>query len=304
MMPTTVDPQTHRRTAAFARLAAFAAAVMWGLSFVATKAVLRELAPVTVIFSRFSMGTAILFVIARLRRQPVGPAFDAWPMLALMGFVGVFLHQLIQVYGLTLTTAVKAGWLIGMIPIWSALLSAFFLKERLTLPKILGLALGTLGAIVVVTRGQLTSTALSLPATRGDLLVLASTITWAVYTILGRGTLKRLGSATATAVSMGFGSLMLAPIFLARGGWHEFTSLSGVGWGALLFLGIGCSGLGYFLWFAALERLDTSQVAAFLYLEAPVTLAAAVTLLGEPVAASTIVGGGLVLAGVYAVQRG
>jgi drug/metabolite transporter (DMT)-like permease len=277
---------------------------MWGLSFVATKAALQELAPVTVIFTRFAMGTAVLFVIARLRGQPLRPAFDAWPMLALMGFVGIFIHQLIQVYGLTLTTAVKAGWLIGMIPIWTTLLSAFFLRERLNAPKILGLALGTLGAVVVVTRGQFTSASLSLPTTRGDLLLLASTITWAVYTILGRDTLKRLDSASATAVSMGFGSAMLAPIYLARGGWHEYASLSAVGWGALLFLGIGCSGLGYFFWFAALERLETSQVAAFLYLEAPVTLAAAVSLLGEPVAASTIVGGGLVLAGVYTVQRG
>jgi drug/metabolite transporter (DMT)-like permease len=291
-------------TATTARLAAFTTAVMWGLSFVATKAALQELAPATVIFSRFAMGTVVLVVIARLRGRSLRPALDAWPMLALMGFVGIFVHQLLQVYGLTLTTAVKAGWLIGMIPIWTALLSAFFLKERFGIQKVVGLALGTIGAIVVVTRGELTTALFALPTMRGDLLLLASTITWAVYTILGRGTLTRLDSASATAVSMGFGSAMLAPIYFARGGWHEYASLSPVGWGALLFLGIGCSGLGYFFWFAALERLETSQVAAFLYLEAPVTLAAAVTLLGEPVAASTIVGGGLVLAGVYAVQRG
>jgi drug/metabolite transporter (DMT)-like permease len=73
--------------------------------------------------------------------------------------------------------------------------------------------------------------------------------------------------------------------------------------GAILFLGIGASGLGYLFWYAALERIEASQVAAFIYLEPLVTLATAVSLLGEPVAATTVVGGALVLLGVFAVQR-
>src|SRR5580765_1283462 len=117
MVCTNMDRPAHRMTATTARLAAFTTAVMWGLSFVATKAALRELAPATVIFSRFAMGTVVLVLIARLRGRLLRPPLDAWPMLALMGFVGIFIHQLLQVYGLTLTTAVKAGWLIGMIPI-------------------------------------------------------------------------------------------------------------------------------------------------------------------------------------------
>ena len=71
---------------------------------------------------------------------------------------------------------------------------------------------------------------------------------------------------------------------------------------AIVFLGVGCSGLGYLFWYAALERIDASQVAAFLYLEPLVTLMAAVTLLGESVTVSTILGGVLVLAGVLVVQ--
>jgi len=54
---------------------------------------------------------------------------------------------------------------------------------------------------------------------------------------------------------------------------------------------------------AKTERIETSKVAAFLYLEPLVTLGAAVTLLGEPVAASSLIGGGLVLVGVFTVQQ-
>ena len=63
-----------------------------------------------------------------------------------MGFVGVFVHQLLQAYGLTLTTAVKTGWLIGLIPIWAALLSALLLGERFGRAKVAGLLLGFAGA--------------------------------------------------------------------------------------------------------------------------------------------------------------
>ena len=83
--------------------------ILWGISFVATKAALREVSPITLIFTRFALGTALLFLILTLRRESLIPPRDTWPMLALMGLVGIFVHQMIQVHGLTLTTAVRSG---------------------------------------------------------------------------------------------------------------------------------------------------------------------------------------------------
>jgi drug/metabolite transporter (DMT)-like permease len=260
---------------------------------------------VTLVFTRFALGTALLFALLALRRRKlVAPPRDAWPALVSMGFLGVFVHQMLQAHGLALTTAIHAGWLIGLTPIWSALLAAFFLRERFGARKIAGLLLGFAGALFVVTRGDLSAAALALPSTRGDFLILASTVNWAIYTIVGRRTLARLGSARATAFAMLAGWGMLSPVFVIRSGWTEYASLSAVGWGAVLFLGIGCSGLGYLFWYAALEKLETSRVAAFLYLEPLVTLAAAVALLHEAVQPAAVLGGLLVLAGVLLVQGG
>jgi drug/metabolite transporter (DMT)-like permease len=223
-------------------------------------------------------------------------------MLAVMGFVGIFVHQMVQAHGLTLTTAVRTGWLIGLTPIWSAVLAAVFLGESFGPRKVFGLVLGLAGALLVITRGELSSQILALPATRGDLLILASTVNWAIYSILGRDTLKRLGSTRAIGAAMFFGWAMLIPFFVSAAGWQEYLDLSSTSLIAIVFLGVGCSGLGYLFWYAALERLETSQVAAFLYLEPLVTLIAAVALLGESVALSTILGGVLVLVGVLIVQ--
>ena len=284
------------------RLGALLAVVFWGLSFVATKAVVAEVSPTTLIFSRAGIGSLFLCATLVLRGQPALPPRDSLGPLALMGFVGVAFHQLLQAHALTLTSAVSAGWLIGLIPVWSALLAAVLLRERFGPRKVGGLLVGFTGAVLVVTRGRLEGHLLALPSTRGDLLVLASTLNWAIYTVLGHGTIRRLGPTRATAGTMLLGWLMLAPLFVSRAGWSEYARLSPTGWCALLFLGVAASALGYLFWYGALERVEASRVAALLYLEPLVTLAAAVALLGESVGIATVAGGLLVLGGVFLVQ--
>lgn len=286
------------------RLAAFAAIAIWGVSFVATKVALAEISPTTLIATRFAMGVVLLHAILAVRREPLLPARDAVPALLLMGFVGIFVHQMVQGYGLTMTTAMKTGWLIGLTPIWSSVLAAVFLGERFGPMKLAGLVLGFVGALLVVTHGVPSRELLSLPSTKGDALVLLSTLNWAAYTILGHGTIRRLGALRATSGSMLFGWILLLPLFFVGGGLRELVTLSPAGWGAVLFLGIGASGLGYLFWYGALEKIESSRVAAFLYIEPLFTLAAAALVLGERITAGTVVGGIVVLAGVLLVQKG
>lgn len=175
-----------------ARAGALVAVAFWGVSFVATKALVGEISPWALIFARAGLGSALLIVCLAARGEPPPPR-AAWRSLALMGFVGVALHQALQAVALTMTTAVHSGWLISLIPLWSAMLAALLLRERIGTAKLEGLALGFLGAVIVVARGRLDSGAFGLPSTRGDLLFVASTVNWAVYSVLGHATLRRLG---------------------------------------------------------------------------------------------------------------
>jgi drug/metabolite transporter (DMT)-like permease len=280
-----------------ARFLAFVAIVFWGISFVATKAALGEVSPVTLVFLRFLIGAAVLFAIVRRL-----PPREAWRSLALMGFVGVFVHQMLQSWALTMTSAVSTGWLIGLTPIWSALLAAIVTRERFGIVKTLGLTLGFAGALLVMTKGQLNARVFTLPSTKGDLLILLSTINWAIYSVLGHGTIRRLGPRRATSGAMLFGVAMIAPFFFMKEGWKEVPQLSATGWTAVLFLGIGCSALGYLFWYGALEQIEVSRVAALLYAEPLVTVAAAALLLGERISGVVVAGGILVLAGVIVAQ--
>lgn len=279
------------------RALAFIAIVFWGISFVATKAALREVSPVTLIFCRFAIGALVLLALVREL-----PPRTAWKQLALMGFLGVFVHQMLQAYGLTLTSATNSGWLIGLTPLWSALLSAFVLRERFGVWKIIGLAGGFAGAMLVVTRGELSPEVFGRPSTIGDLLIFISTFNWAIYSVVGHTTIRALGPRRATSGAMLFGAAMILPFFIAQRGWRELPQFSPAGWGALLFLAIGCSALGYLFWYAALEHIEVSRVAVLLYLEPLVTFAAAALLLGERVSGTVIAGGLLVLVSVVIAQ--
>jgi drug/metabolite transporter (DMT)-like permease len=100
-----------------------------------------------------------------------------------------------------------------------------------------------------------------------------------------------------------FGWLLLLPFFFARQGWSELAHLTAGGWVSVLFLGIGSSALGYLFWYGALEKIEAGRVASFIYIEPLVTLAAAAILLAEPITATSVMGGVLVLLGVLLVQR-
>jgi drug/metabolite transporter (DMT)-like permease len=175
-------------------------------------------------------------------------------------------------------------------------------RERFGVWKIVGLAGGFAGALLVITRGDFHTSLLSLPSTRGDLLIVISTWNWAIYSVVGHPTIKRVGPRVATSGGMLLGVAMLTPFFIAAKGWRELPHLTSIGWTSVLFLAVGCSALGYLFWYGALEHIEVSRVASLLYLEPLITFAAAIVLLHEPASGVAIAGGLIVLGSVAIAQ--
>ena len=282
---------------------ALAAALFWGASFVATKVALREISPVTLIFLRFGMGVLILsFAVWRLRVFKLISRRD-WLLLAVLGAIGVPIHQGLQANGLAVTAATSVAWLVALTPVFTAILAWVFLSESFGAAKTLGLVIAFAGAIIVITKGALTSDVLKLPSTTGDFLALASSLNWAIFTIASKPVLKRLHPTLMVTYMMAMGWLLLIPFFANAQGWNEIGRLSTEGWIAVGFLGVLCSGLAYIFWYDALARLEASQTAAFIYIEPLVTVVVAAIVLGEVFTLVTFIGGLTILLGVYLVNR-
>ncbi len=283
-------------------LKALTATILWGASFIATKVALREITPLTVVVLRFALGVAVLLALLAWRREAAVARRRDMPWLVLLGLNGITVHQLLQSTGLLTTTATNSGWMVALIPIFTAVFARLMLREAFGGQKVAGLVVASLGAAVIVGRGHV-PTELFRQATPGDGLVLLSAANWALFTTLSKRVIGRYTPAVMMAHVITFGWLASLPLFALEGGWHALPALSATGWASVLFLGIGCSGLAYAFWYDALAHTEASSLASFQYLQPIVTVAVAAAVLGERVTWPVAAGGGAILLGVWLVNR-
>jgi len=215
-------------------------------------------------------------------------------------FLGVVLsaHLLVQAFGLQRTSAINTGWIIGFIPVTIAVGATLVHQQRLHGVGWLGVAVGTAGVLVVTMKSPPNFA----QARVGDLLQLASCLTWTVYTLAATGPNERNGVLRVTTFGMAVAAAIgtLAALFTPwRAGPLTAQALL-----AIAFLGVICSGAAYYLWFAAQRDHGPAHVGALLYIEPFVGLIVAASLLHEPVTVNAVVGGVCVLAGVWLVARG
>jgi len=286
-----------------AMLEALFAVVVWGASFVATKLALRYTTPNVLIWLRFGMGVVILGIAVLVGRKFALPERRDWLYFALLGFLGITFHQWLQSTGLVTSQATTTGWIVASIPVFMALLGWLVLKEKMLWLQVLGILLSACGVLLVVTRGDLVLLASGKFGTVGDFLILVSAPNWAVFSILSRRGLNKYPAALMMFYVMTFGWLFSSVLFFAQGGLSQIGPIPWDGWAAIAFLGIFCSGVAYIFWYDALQALPVAQTGAFLYIEPVVTVIVAALILGERMYLATLLGGVLILAGVWLVNR-
>ena len=275
------------------------AVVAWGASFIATKIGVKDVTPITVVWLRFGMGVVILGIAVIARKEFAWPARNEWAYFALLGLLGITWHQWLQSTGLVTAQASTTAWIVATTPIFMALLGWLVLKEKLTVVQTAGIGL----AAVVVSNGDLTSIFSGKFGTPGDYLIMLSAPNWAVFSTLSRRGLQKHPAARMMLYVMTFGWLFSSIGFFAGGHFSQIPKLSAGGWIGVSFLGIFCSGLAYIAWYDGLQAIAASQVGAFLYLEPLVAVVVAGVILSEPITWVSLTGGGVILLGVYLVNR-
>jgi drug/metabolite transporter (DMT)-like permease len=286
-----------------ALLEATLAVMFWGASFIATKVALRDVLPITVVWLRFGMGVLILGAAVVARKELARVSAKELAYIALLGFLGVTVHQWLQSNALVTSQATTTAWIVATTPVFIALLSWLFLREHLGVAQVTGIALATLGVLLVVTKGDPSSLALGKFGAPGDILILISAANWAVFTVLSRRGLKLHSAALMMFYGMLFGWVFSSLLFFAAPGSPDVGRLTFTGWLGVGFLGIFCSGLAYIFWYDALKQVNASQVGVFLYLEPLVTVLVAAVILQERLALAAAVGGAIILFGVWLVTR-
>ncbi|TYS67169.1 DMT family transporter [Sutcliffiella horikoshii] len=283
-----------------ASLYATMAISFWGISFVSTKAVLYKLDPFTLLVMRFGIGALFLFLLLLLTREKFYISIKYVPHLIVLGILGVFVHQVLQATALLTIDASSAGWLISFSPIFTVLLSMIFLHEKMTPSKVIGMILSVLGVLLITSarNGQ----PLSLTINLGFLLMILSTLNWAIYSILLKGLRIPYPALVVTFYMSLVGFILTSPFLVRNKGWESLKLLSLSEWAHLVFLGIFVSGIAYWYWGKAHEVMAASKVSMFLYLEPLSTLIAAIVILHEKILVHGVLGGIIIIFGVIIVN--
>jgi len=279
------------------------AVLVWGASFIATKIALEDISPISIVWLRFAMGVVILGIAVAMRRQFALPNKNEWGYFALLGFLGITFHQWLQSNGLMTSEASTTAWIVATTPVFMALLGWLVLKEGLGWIRISGILLAFMGVLVVVSDGNIASISIGKFGAPGDVLILISALNWAVFSTLSRRGLKSHPASLMMFYVMSLGWIFTSLLFIPSAGFSEIPHLTLNGWIGVLFLGVFCSGLAYIAWYDALQALSAAQTGAFLYIEPLVAVVVAALILAEPVTWASLLGGAVILFGVWLVSR-
>jgi len=284
-------------------LEALFAVIVWGVSFIATKVALRDISPITIVWLRFTMGVLVLGIAVSIRGQFALPNKKEWGYFSLLGFLGITFHQWLQSNGLQTSEAGTTAWIVSTTPVFMALLGLIVLKERLDWIKTVGIFLASTGVLLVISKGDIASISVGTFGAPGDFLIMISAVNWALFSVLSRRGLRSYPASLMMFYVMMLGWVFTSILFLAGKNFHEISTLTVNGWLGVTFLGIFCSGLAYIAWYDALQVLPAAQTGVFLYIEPLVAVVVAFFILGEPITVTSMIGGGIILFGVWIVNQ-
>jgi drug/metabolite transporter (DMT)-like permease len=221
-----------------------------------------------------------------------------WGVVVLLGLLGNTLFHGLLVTGIHHTSPAHAALLVALSPVLATLLARVLHGEPLGPRRLGGIALGFAGVALILTRGETgASTWL------GDLLALGASLSWALYTVVGKPVLARATPLAVTAWATLIGVIPLLP-FGGRGlPTVHWSALTAGQWLLLVYLSAGTIALGNVLWYVALSRTATARVVVFTFLVPVIATAIAVLAGQETLSASLALGAAAVLCGVALTHR-
>lgn len=246
--------------------------------------------PGEVAFARLLLGSICFVLWIRIRGLPLPPA-RAWPPLLALGVIGLSVYHLCLNYAETRIASGTAAIILALSPAAIAAASALWLRERLSVRAIAGLAIALAGVVLVV----LTSGSGVAFQPRAA-LVLVSVLATAIYFTLQKPFSARYGAEAVTMVTIVGGALGALPFGLGLP--HALATAPLSRDAALIWLGLAPTFLGYLTWNMALHRASVSKVSSFIYFSTPIALLISWAWLGERPGWMTLIGGAIVVGGV------
>jgi len=274
--------------------------LIWGTTFIATVTLLQEFHPSEIMFYRFLIGLLALTLTYPHRMK--GTTLKQEFYFAMAGGVGITLYFVLEKTALIHTAASNVGVIVAAAPFFTAILACLFLKaEKPGKFFYLGFFIAIIGITLISFNGV---TVLNLNPL-GDLMAVGAALLWAGYNIVLKK-ISEFGYSTmqVTRRTFAYALLFMIPWILFSDfefGIARFTNTSNLF--AILFLGLGASAFGFFLWNLAVKILGAVRTSIYVYAIPVVTVISSALFLNERITWISATGTILALAGLFISER-
>ncbi len=271
----------------------------WGFNFVVLKLLYVQLSPAAVGLVRWALMLGGLYVVCRLLRLPSRVRREDVPLVLLQGCLSLGIYMVLFLEGMARTTPGEAAIVLATSPIFTALFAAMVRQERLSLAVIAWALVAFAGVSLVALGGANGLQGRIL----GDALILASSVVWAVSTVVSKPLVGRIPPLTMLTASM-WGA---APVLLVYGlfpvldtPWQELTPAT---WSLMAYVVLAAGVLGFVGFYLGVQQIGATGAMLYQYCVSPLAVLFAWVTLGNSLSPLQLLGLAVVLAGVAMGNR-
>ena len=294
-----------------AYLALLTTAVIWGVAGPVIKVTLEGIGPFSFLALRFLINAIVIapFFYLHLKKHPI--KWNDLPRLSILTLLGTTTTLALIFLGLERTTALDATLIIATVPLFIVIGGSLIcikgvvcLRETVTRLEKIGLAIALTGVGITVLQPLLEQGLLTSENLVGNLLILASNITWAAFTIGSKEDFRRHSPFLITAFSFIFGFLTFIPLaFLENPDLLVTVSrLPSATWAGVFYMSLLSSIIAYLTYAWGLSKIEASEAALFLYLEPLFAAPFAYLWLGEVITPTFLLGAAVIATGVILTE--
>ena len=268
----------------------------------AGRSLAQNVGPFSAAFFRFVVASIFLvFITWKVEGKiPVLRKRQILPIL-LLGMTGVFCYNLFFFKGLKLIEASRAAIIIANNPVFIALFSTVFFKEKLNALKVTGIIISVTGAVIAITRGDVLEI-LHGNLGLGEFYIFLCVLSWVIFSLLGKAVMVNLSPLSSVTYSIIIGTILLFVPALMEG-LVDCIYYSISDWWNIFYLGFFGTVLGFVWFYEGINQIGPTRAGLFINFVPISAVLLAFLILGEPLTFSLLIGTLLVSTGVYLTNR-
>jgi len=245
-------------------LALFGANLIYGANYSIAKDVMPNfIHPFGLVLCRVIGAVVLFWFIYAFSYEKV--AKKDFLLLGLCGLFGVAANQLMFLYGLDNTTPINAGIIMVSNPIMVLIASAIILKNKITITKVSGIALGIIGALLLLLfKGNFSFGSENL---KGDIFIFLNAMSYGIYLVIAVPLMRKYKPITVMSWVFAFGLIMVFPFGFEEFKQIEWVSFTPIIWWKFIFIVVATTFLAYLFNIYGLKRLSPSIVSTYIYLQ-------------------------------------